>query len=311
MNAPAITPDWIGLDWGSTHLRAWAMSAGGNVLARISVEKGTGGLSREQFEPALLDTIAPWLQGASALPVIACGMIGSRQGWAEAAYLSAPSAPPHIGQATRLDVAEGRLHVYIMPGIKQQKPADVMRGEETQIAGFLRTDPDFDGVVCLPGTHSKWVRISAGEIVSFQTFLTGEMFALLSERSVLRHVVGEQGWDDRAYLEAVSDALSNPALVAARLFALRAEGLLQNLEPARARARLSGLLIGLEMGGARRYWLGQNVALIGAGELNRVYGAALADQGVMARETSGETMALAGLARGFHRLTGDPSAQAR
>ncbi len=104
--------------------------------------------------------------------------------------------------------------------------------------------PGFDGVLCLPGTHSKWVHLSAGEVVSFQTFMTGEMFALLSEQSVLRHGMAGEGWDEAAFDEGVSDALSRPERIGARLFALRAEGLMSGLVPAAARARLSGLLIG-------------------------------------------------------------------
>jgi phosphonate metabolism protein PhnN/1,5-bisphosphokinase (PRPP-forming) len=92
-----------------------------------------------------------------------------------------------------------RLSVHVAPGLRQGKPADVMRGEETQIAGFLALNPNWDGVICLPGTHSKWVHISAGEVVSFQTFLTGEMFALLSQASVLRHGMQGDGWDDAAF----------------------------------------------------------------------------------------------------------------
>ena len=145
-----------------------------------------------------------------------------------------------------------------------------MRGEETQIAGALRLMPGYDGVLCLPGTHSKWVHVSAGEVVSFQTFMTGEMFALLSEASVLRHGMqggrlGRSGLSTRA----VSDALSRPERLGARLFSLRAEGLIAGLSPAAARSRLSGLLIGTELAAAKPYWLGQRVTLIGAEKLSR------------------------------------------
>jgi 2-dehydro-3-deoxygalactonokinase len=172
-----------------------------------------------------------------------------------------------------------RLSVSIAPGLKQTQPADVMRGEETQIAGALRLMPAYDGVFCLPGTHSKWVHISAGEVVSFQTYMTGEMFALLSEASVLRHGMAGEGWDEAAFNAAVADAISRPERIAARLFALRAEGLIAGLTPAAARARLSGLLIGTELAGAKPYWLGQRVTLIGAEKLTAAYAAALAAAG--------------------------------
>ncbi len=110
-----------------------------------------------------------------------------------------------------------------------------MRGEEVQIAGYLASNPDFDGVICLPGTHSKWVEVSAGEVVSFRTFLTGELFSLLSNNSVLRHSIGT-GWDASAFEAAVSEAQSHPESLARSLFGLRAESLLADLPPDTARA---------------------------------------------------------------------------
>ena len=103
----------------------------------------------------------------------------------------------------------------VLPGLSQARPADVMRGEETQIAGLLAADPGFDGVACLPGTHTKWARVSAGEVVSFRTCMTGELFALLSERSVLRHAVGGEGFEEAAFAEALSDAIARPEALAA------------------------------------------------------------------------------------------------
>jgi 2-dehydro-3-deoxygalactonokinase len=169
-----------------------------------------------------------------------------------------------------------------------------MRGEETQIAGALATGFG-DGVLCLPGTHAKWVQVSAGEVVSFQTYMTGEMFALLSTQSVLRHGMGE-GADDAAFDTGVEEALSRPERIAARLFGLRAEGLLHGLSPGAARSRLSGLLIGAELAGARPYWLGQAVGIVGASALSRSYARALATQGVTARLLDATECTLRGLA---------------
>lgn len=288
-----VTPDWIAVDWGTSQLRVWAMAAG-RVLAAASSDDGMGRLSPAGFEPALLRLIEPWL-GTGQMPVIACGMVGARQGWAEAPYRPVPCAP--VAPGALMPVASGpRLAVRFVPGLSQSKPAaDVMRGEETQIAGVLATLPDFDGIVCLPGTHTKWAHLSAGEVVSFQTFLTGEIFALLAGQSVLRHSVGSEGWDDAAFAEAVADAITSPARVAARLFGLRAEALLADLAPETARARLSGLLIGTELAAARPYWLGQRVVIVGADALAGAYAAALAAQGVAAETLPAEAMTLAGL----------------
>jgi 2-dehydro-3-deoxygalactonokinase len=264
------------------------------ILAEASSADGMGGLSRDQFEPALLRLIGPWL-GAGQTPVMACGMVGSRQGWFEAPYRSVPCAPVDREALVRVPVQDPRLAVFIAPGLKQTQPADVMRGEETQIAGALALFPGFDGVLCLPGTHSKWVHVSAGEVVSFQTFMTGEMFALLSGQSVLRHGMAGTGWDDAAFDAALSDALSRPERIGAKLFSLRAEGLIAALSADAARARLSGLLIGIELAAAKPYWLGQPVALIGAKSLSQHYARALKSQGVDARVLPGPECTLAGL----------------
>jgi 2-dehydro-3-deoxygalactonokinase len=184
--------------------------------------------------------------------------------------------------------------------MKQMQHTDVMRGEETQIAGFLARHPDFDGVLCLPGTHTKWVRISAGEIVSFQTFMTGEMFDLLSCQSVLRHSVGSVGdWDASAFETAVSDAISHPAMMATKLFQLRASDLLEGATPAANRARMSGLLIGMELAAAKPYWLGQDVALVGAPKLNEIYASALTAQGLIPAQFTGDEMTLLGLTAAY------------
>jgi 2-dehydro-3-deoxygalactonokinase len=269
------------------------MSPQNAVLAEAASADGMGSLARDGFEPALLNLVAPWL-GPGRTRVIACGMVGSRQGWVEAPYRAVPCAPlgPPLAIAP---AADPRLTVRIVPGLKQTRSPDVMRGEETQIAGFLFANPGFDGVLCLPGTHSKWVHVSAGEVVSFASFMTGELFALLSERSVLRHGLAE-GWDDTAFAEAVSDALSRPERLAGGLFAIRAAGLLGQLTGAAARARLSGLLIGAELAASRPYWLGQPVALIGAERLADLYAAALAAQGAAPTRADATAMTLAGLA---------------
>jgi 2-dehydro-3-deoxygalactonokinase len=289
-----IIPDWIAVDWGTSNLRAWAMGPDG-VLAEATSDEGMGKLTRDQFEGALLRLISPWL-GSGKTRVIACGMVGARQGWHEAKYRAVPCTPVAAGELTPVATADPRLDVAIVAGLSQSKPADVMRGEETQIAGALALLPEFDGVFCLPGTHSKWVHVSAGEVVSFQTFMTGEMFALLSTQSVLRHGMASGGWDDAAFDEGLSEAISRPEKIAARLFTLRAEGLLAGLSADAARARLSGLLIGIELAAAKPYWLGQEVVLVGTEALTASYARALATQGLSARKLDATACTLSGLA---------------
>ncbi len=290
VTADRIAADWIAADWGTTHLRVWAMSAGGTVLAQAQTTDGMGTLARDDFATALDSATAGWPR----VPVIACGMVGSRQGWAEASYTPVPCAPLAAG----LTPAGDRCH--IISGLKQKAPADVMRGEETQIAGFLALNPGWDGVICLPGTHTKWVHVSAAEVVSFQTVMTGDLFAAITGHTVLRHTTAA-GWDDAGFLQGVEEALSRPERLAARLFSLRAESLLDGLPDAVARARLSGLLIGAELAATKPYWLGQQIAVIGAGALAALYVTALGAQAAPATQVNADRATLAGLTAAYRR----------
>jgi 2-dehydro-3-deoxygalactonokinase len=290
--------DWIAVDWGTSSLRAWAMTGDAVLEARQS-DDGMGRLGPGLFEPALKQLIDDWL-GDQPLPVLACGMVGARQGWSEAAYRPVPCAPlgapfHHIHPDDR------RFTVHIIPGLSQLDPADVMRGEETQIAGFLSSEPDFEGVLALPGTHNKWVTLRGGRVTGFRTVMTGEVFALLSGQSVLRHGMG-QGWCDTAYADGVTAAIGRPADLPLALFALRAEGLLKGLSPDAARARLSGLLIGAELAATRPMWQDEPIALLGAGRLSQLYATALDLVGAKARVTDGAALTLAGLTRAFRLL---------
>lgn len=300
MSGNTTYADWIAVDWGTTHLRAWAM-VGDTVRAEAHSEDGMGTLERDGFEPALLRLIEPWL-GAGTMPVVACGMVGARQGWFEAPYTAVPAKPCDLRPVTA-PTNDARLKVQIIPGLKQAEPADVMRGEETQIAGFLARHKDFDGVLCLPGTHAKWVRISAEEVVSFQTCMTGEMFQLLSEKSVLRHSIAPDDMDTEAFASAVEDIISRPERLAQRLFGLRAENVLNGLHPIVARSRLSGYLIGAELAATKPYWLGQDVAMAGAPTLVSAYAEALKTQGVEARTFDAAPLTRAGLTRVHQSLT--------
>ncbi|MBF9031792.1 2-keto-3-deoxy-galactonokinase [Rhodobacterales bacterium HKCCE3408] len=290
--------DWIAVDWGTTRLRAWAMDADGSVRDEASSGDGMGGLSRAGFEPALLRLIEPWLSGGT-VPVLACGMVGSRQGWHEVPYVSIPAKPAEL-RPVPVPGTDRRIALAIIPGLSQAEPADVMRGEETQIAGFLSEAPDFDGVLCLPGTHTKWARISAGEVVGFMTAMTGEIYRLISDHSVIRHCLAGDGIaDPAAFTDAVSDTLSRPEGLAQRLFAIRAETVLRDLGPGTARERLSGLLIGAELAAARGYWLGQDVAIAGAPGLAAAYGAALEAQGLAPRVLDADPLTRKGLAAAY------------
>ncbi|WP_136439979.1 2-dehydro-3-deoxygalactonokinase [Pacificoceanicola onchidii] len=284
---------WIAADWGTTHLRVWLMDGADQVIGHRSSSRGMGGLSPDAFEPALLECIGEDLPDKET-PVVVCGMAGARQGWTEAPYAAVPCKVPGVERATRAPTQDTRLKVYILPGLSQAKPADVMRGEETQIGGFLAGEPKFDGVLCLPGTHCKWAHISAEEVVSFRTYMTGELFSLLSKQSVLRFSIGD-GWDEAAFEEALTDTLSRPAGIGADLFSLRAAQLLHDQSPDVARARLSGLLIGLELAAAKPYWIGQEVVILGDDTLAQAYELGLKSQSAWCRRVPAEGATLQGL----------------
>ena len=284
---------WIAVDWGTTALRLTLMEGERPLDTRTSGD-GMNALAREAFEPTLLALAGDWIDGP--VQVLACGMVGARQGWAEAPYRTAP-CPPSEGGLTRVETADKRLDVRIVPGVRQLAPhPDVMRGEETQIAGILREIPGFDGVACLPGTHTKWVHVSASEIVSFRTVMTGEMFALLTGQSVLRHSLDGDGWDEEAFAGAVSDALSRPETLTARLFELRAADLLHGQDAATGRSILSGLLIGAELAATKPWWMGRDVVITGSPKTTRAYDSALKSQGLAPRLLPTDAMTLAGLA---------------
>ncbi len=296
-------PDWIAVDWGTSNFRAWACSRDGTVLKQVQSDRGMGKLAPEDFEAVLLDAIQPFL-GSAHLPIICCGMVGAKQGWQEAPYAKVPCEPAQFNSTIHVPTKDERLDVHILGGMSQSAPADVMRGEETQIAGFIDTHPDFEGVLCLPGTHTKWVHISAREIVSFRTFMTGELFALLSDHSVLKYSVMGGDWDQSAFEAGLDSSISAPQMAAAHLFGLRAEGLVNGMTPSVARSRLSGMLIGLELAGSKPYWLGQEIVVIGDPKLSEVYVQALGMQHAPAKTVNADQLTLSGLFAAYRHLKG-------
>lgn len=302
--AESIRPHWIAVDWGTSRLRAWAMDRNDEATASRQSEDGMGQLEKNQFEGALLRLVGDWLEDGRMMEIVACGMVGARQGWAEAAYRAVPCHPAGAG-ALVVQGTDARIRVSILPGLMQDEPADVMRGEETQIAGYLAGNPGYTGLICLPGTHSKWARVANGEVVSFSTFMTGEMFALLSEQSVLRHGVSGEGWDADGFAEALETSFAVPELAPAALFRLRAEGLLRALAPEAARAKLSGTLLGMELTATRTQWQDARVVVIGASGLGGRYAQALKLLGGKAELADGDAMTLAGLVSAYRHMRGE------
>ena len=275
---------WIAVDWGSSNLRVWALDKRHQVLDSFSSSDGMLSLETGEFEPLLSEQISNWIADDVNIPVLCCGMVGAKQGWLEAPYATVPYNLMQETDSVKVICSDNRLDVRILGGLKQNYPADVMRGEETQIRGFLSVFSDFSGIVCLPGTHTKWVHVSAGEVVSFRTFISGELFALMSEYSVLKHSVNSDGWIDQEFKSAVSESISNPQKIFSDFFKLRADDLLNKVAKSVLRSRLSGYIIGAELAGAKPYWLGQNVVILADNNLSKTYKAALEGQGIFAQE---------------------------
>ena len=286
-------PSFVAVDWGTTNSRLWVMDAGGQILKNIQGPFGMSRLKPEDFGRVLEESLNT-LGIDEDVPMIICGMAGAAQGWCEAPYLTAPTQLEILGQKAVV-VPNTRRGIRILPGVKQMNPANVMRGEETQIAGLLHESPDFGGTVCLPGTHTKWVRIADHAITSFETCMTGEQFGFFSETSVLSHSMTLDGWSDSAFNEAVRTATRDPASIARRLFAIRAKMLIATQTSAEARATLSGLLIGQELMAVPHYRQGQPVTLIVVPTLCEIYLKALDVVDVVGRSLDVASMILAGL----------------
>ena len=289
--------DWIAADWGTSRLRIWAIDGAGKITGSATSQDGMGSLTPDQFEPAFLRAAGHLLPEGRRTPVLICGMAGARTGWKEAGYVAVPAHPS--GTPVPVPTAEPRLDVHILPGLSQAEPPDVMRGEETQIAGMLAATPDFDGLVCLPGTHTKWARVSEGRVTGFRTAMTGELFALVSGHSTLSAFTAE-GWNEAAFDAALT--ITSDAPLTADLFSLRARGLLAGYAEGEGRARLSALLIGSEVAGMIGTLSGHRVALLGDPALCRLYETALARHGLTTETLDAEAVTLGGLIAARDRM---------
>ncbi|QFT59589.1 2-keto-3-deoxy-galactonokinase [Sulfitobacter sp. THAF37] len=285
-----IKPDWIAVDAGAEGMSAWAMQ-GGHAVGQMESTSGLG--DGTGLAAALDDLTAGWHLTEGTVVVI-CGPV---EGTVDA--LRPVPCPPLPDALSPVPYRGWAIHA--VPGLSRQTPADITQGAETRIAGFLALNPGWDGVICLTGPTSIWAEVSAGEVVSFQSFISGEMIGLLAAGSAQADAATPDSMDMAAFGAAVSDSLSRPERIAAHLSSARAGEMRGTAPPGTGRARVSGLLIGAELAAARPYWLGQNLALIGASADTRLYAAALEAQGAAATVAEAQRMALAGLTTA-HRL---------
>lgn len=277
---------WIAVQHRDDRLHLWIVEETGltglNAVSDLSTP----------FERQVSALAGPHLPEGTVTCVVCAGASG-------APVVQVPVAIPVAQQITS---CEPRLAVFAMPRLLQVQPVDALQGDEATVAGFVAQYPEWDGVLCLTGASTRWVHISAGEVVSFRSFMTGEMFGLLVAQSSLQGAMMGEAWDNGIFDLAVTDAMSRPERLGSTMASLRAQAFLSGRPSRDARAQLSGTLIGAELAAARPYWLGQNVALIGEGQIAECYGAALAGQGAMLERHAARDMALRGLQDAYGKL---------
>lgn len=262
----------LGIDWGTSNRRAYLIGRGGDSLAKHS--DGQGLLAVQGAFPASLAVLRASMGVESAVPVVMSGMVGSSGGWQEAPYLDIGVALDQLPQ--HLVPLGGYRNHFIVPGYSTRDPhIDVMRGEETQLLGLVAQGIR-DGWTVLPGTHSKWVLLRDGRITQLSTYMTGELFAMLGESGTLAGVMANGRDDTEAFVDGLSKARLGKPLTNS-LFGVRARVVTQSLAADKARAFVSGLLIGAEFVAARRRaraGIEQTVHLIASPVLGALYGRA-------------------------------------
>lgn len=286
----------IGVDWGTSSFRAYRIGPNGQVLDKASAHSGIMFVENGRFGDVLRRTIQPWVNGGERR-VLLSGMIGSRQGWVEAPYAKCPAGAADLASAT-IPVTYDGAEVRIIPGVTSEESGvpEVMRGEETQIIGALAEFGE-SGVACMPGSHSKWVRIEGGRITGFSTYMTGEGFAALSGHTILGRMMKVDAPADPDALRQGLARSADAGGLLRHLFGVRTLGLFGRLSETAAASYLSGLLLGHEVRAAlAAHENAGPVVLIGDPKLCGLYADAIAFCGGQARNLTYEA-APAGLFR--------------
>ena len=293
-----MTTVLIGGDWGTSNLRVFRYVQGGRIAETRSAPAGVMAVGDGGFEAALQALVSDWLAEGPAQTLL-CGMVGSRQGWIETPYVACPADMAQVAAgARRVNCAFGAVH--ILPGLSVETPLgrrDVLRGEETQIFGAIDGGRGAE-VIITPGTHGKWATTDDdARVTGFETFMTGELFALLKTHSILGRLMDGDEPDADAFAMGVGRSMADPFL-SRLLFSVRAEGLFDTIAPTALSAYLSGVLIGAEVVGGLSSSEAAAVTLIGAPALTALYVDALAICGVeKVRQVSGDAAVGAGLWR--------------
>lgn len=300
-----LRPAFLAVDWGTTNLRAWLVDADGLASPRRDFPLGVSKLEPGQAPACFREVVRPAL-AAEGLPAILCGMVGSNLGWEAVPYLDCPADLDALAGGLRRVKTAGPP-VLIVPGLRCARSdggPDVMRGEETQILGWAAAVPERrrgERLICHPGTHAKWARLSDGRIDRFVTAMTGELFEILRRHSVLQATEAEAE-DDPAAFDQGLEAAGDGSALASRLFTARARVVGGDMRPEAVKSYLSGLLIGADVA-ATPVLLAprpdEAVVLIGDLGLCARYRRALSARGVAVSVHDGDEAALSGLAALF------------
>ena len=281
---------FIAVDWGTTNRRGYLIGSDGTMTDEMEDDQGILSVGHDGFDRAVAE-----LKGRLGdRPLLMAGMIGSNRGWVEAPYVPCPAGLPELAASLKWVVHD---RIAIVPGVSYSDAddADVMRGEEVQILGaFAEGMVGADATICHPGTHNKWIRLEDGRIVFFRTIMTGEMFNLLREHSILADLLKEPAGLGDAFAAGVRRGLSDDALTA-ELFSIRARVLLGKAPRQDAASYTSGLLIGTDIRTGLRDAREGEIVVMGRPELTSLFAAALNIAGRTAREVDGEEAFLAGV----------------
>jgi 2-dehydro-3-deoxygalactonokinase len=280
---------FIAVDWGTTNRRAYLIDGSGQCTNEFEDRKGVLSVAAGAFP----DAVSEIRQRLGDKPLLLAGMVGSNRGWKEARYVPCPAGLDDLAAAL---VWAGEREA-IVPGVSYLKNerADVMRGEEVQLLGAIAGGSlDPDGLVCHPGTHNKWATLREGKISEFRTVMTGELFSLLKDHSILSDLLQSPVELNDAFRTAARHAITHEALPA-DLFSVRSRVLLGQAKKEDAASYASGLLIGADVRVGLSYPTGANIAVIGRPELTRLYATAIAEAGRTAVELDGERSFLAGI----------------
>lgn len=303
-----LTPAAILVDWGTSNLRLWAVGDDGSILCEHKSSSGMRTLAKSEFKTTLNEALGYLGCNKTDVPVVMCGMVGSRQGWTEAPYKNLPvSFDAIIGAARRIDDVQER-DTQILPGIARLDDVlpDVMRSEETQLLGLQALgkfeEAAGEMLVCMPGSHAKWALVGEGQIKHFHTAMTGELIAACMSETVLRHsfrsatVMPKIDSEHEVFLAAVDNALANPSGVLNALFATRSRDLLGNAGSTESAAWLSGSVIGHDVAAALdRCGRGKSTILVGGGKQGPLYQVAMRRAGLEPVNVDADEASVAGL----------------